>query len=96
MITKNEPVHAKEVPIAKGRAINGLRAVFGEKYPSQVRVVSIGPTVEELLGEPSKDWGADYSIEFCGGTHMKSTNLAGTYVTLNESALAQGKMIFFF
>lgn len=32
-------VSAKEVPLAKAQAINGLRAVFGEVYPDPVRVV---------------------------------------------------------
>ena len=44
-------VHIQTVPLDKAMSINNLRAVFGERYPDPVRVVSIGPTIEELLAE---------------------------------------------
>ncbi len=45
-------VYKKEVPLAQAKAINGLRAVFGEVYPDPVRVVSVGRAVEELVASP--------------------------------------------
>lgn len=41
-------VSAKEVPLAKAQAINGLRAVFGEVYPDPVRVVRPIPRSKAL------------------------------------------------
>ena len=48
-IAKKLPVYAQEAPQEKALKINGLRAVFGEKYPPMVRVVSIGAPVADLL-----------------------------------------------
>ena len=71
-------------------SINGLRAVFGEKYPPKVRVVSIGQPVETLLKAPdSEDW-PSYSIEFCGGTHLASTSQAERFAILSEENVAKG------
>ena len=56
-IADDLPIHDGYAPLADGQKINGLRAVFGEKYPSSVRIVSIGVPVEHLLAEPDKlDW----------------------------------------
>jgi len=64
--------------------------VFGERYPDPVRVVSIGPTVAELLARPDNpDW-QDYSIELCGGTHLQATDEAQMLVIASEQALAAG------
>lgn len=52
----------------------GAEAQFGEKYGSVVRVVSMG----------------DYSIEFCGGTHLKNTSEAGLFKILSEGGVAAG------
>ncbi|MHB8062889.1 MAG: alanine--tRNA ligase [Ruminiclostridium sp.] len=52
----------------------GAMALFGEKYGKTVRVV----TVE------------DYSVEFCGGTHLKNTAQAGLVKVLGESGVAAG------
>lgn len=63
-----QTVYAMEAPLAKAKAIQGLRAVFDETYPDPVRVVSIGVPVEDLLNDPNSAAGSLTSIEFCGGT----------------------------
>ena len=88
MVGQQLPVHIETVPLDKALEINNLRAVFGERYPDPVRVVSIGPTVPELLAEPeSKEWEA-YSIELCGGTHIPSTDTLGGFALVEETAVA--------
>ncbi len=67
-IQKNLPIYSKEVPLAKAKEINGLRAVFGEVYPDPVRVVSVGFKIEDILNDPSNSKWSTSSIEFCGGT----------------------------
>jgi len=84
------PVNDDHAPQDEALKINGLRAVFGEKYPPKVRVVSIGPKVADLLAEPDKDEWANYSIEFCGGTHLKSTRAAGQFTIVSEESVSKG------
>jgi len=84
------PVHIQTVPLDKALAINNLRAVFGERYPDPVRVVSIGPTIPELLAAPdSAKWEA-FSIELCGGTHLPDTSKMANFALVDESAVAKG------
>ncbi len=83
-------VHSKIVPLDDAMGICGLRAVFGERYPDPVRVVSIGQPVDQLLENPSNQEWLNYSIEFCGGTHLQSSKHAEHFAILHEQALASG------
>ena len=83
-------VHAEEAPLEKARQVTGVRAVFGERYPDPVRVVSIGPSVSDLLGAPNNAQWMDASVEFCGGTHVANTGEIGGFVVEGESALSAG------
>jgi len=84
------PLSIETVPLDKALEINNLRAVFGERYPDPVRVVSIGPTVPQLLADPTNsDW-EKYSIELCGGTHIRSTDEMNSFALVEESAVAKG------
>ncbi|KAJ1897499.1 Alanine--tRNA ligase, partial [Coemansia sp. IMI 209127] len=90
IIRDNLKVYAKEVPLAEASKIAGLRAVFGESYPDPVRVVSIGADVDEVLKTPGDAKWANYSIEFCGGTHVGSTADIKIFVIVEESSIAKG------
>ncbi|MEM6459220.1 MAG: alanine--tRNA ligase [Planctomycetota bacterium] len=89
-IATNLPVFAEVVPQEQALRINGLRAVFGEKYPPNVRVVSVGVPVDRLVSDPENtDW-PNYSIEFCGGTHAATTGEAGAFCVVSQEAVSKG------
>lgn len=89
-IKKKLKVYAKSYPIDEAQEIFGVRAVFGESYPNPVRVVSIGVPVEELIADPENLKWHDYSIEFCGGTHLKHTGEIQHLVITEEGGIAKG------
>ncbi len=89
-IQRDLRVDAQLRPHAEALRINGLRAVFGEKYPDQVRVVSIGASVAELVRDPTNAAWRGFSIEFCGGTHVRSTGEIGSFTLISEEAIAKG------
>ncbi|TPX31093.1 alanine---tRNA ligase [Synchytrium microbalum] len=90
MIQRNLPVYTKEVALSVGRAINGVRAVFGEVYPDPVRVVSIGYNVDDLTKDATNPEWTKTSVEFCGGTHVKQTGDIKRFVVMESSSIAKG------
>ena len=64
----------------------GAQALFGEKYGDEVRVVSMGHLSESGKGA-SKD---TYSLELCGGTHVRQTGDIGGFVLLSDGASSAG------
>ena len=89
-IAADDGVYVQVVPQEDALKVNGLRAVFGEKYPPKVRVVSIGVPVADLLANPDSDAWASRSIEFCGGTHLARTGAAGAFTIVGQEAVGRG------
>ena len=87
---KKLPVYAEEAAQELALKINGLRAVFGEKYPPKVRVVSIGSKLDDLLKDPTNPKWREYSIEFCGGTHLANSSEIGQFVITAEESVSKG------
>eukprot|EP01127_Copromyxa_protea_P001272 TRINITY_DN11306_c0_g1_i1.p1 TRINITY_DN11306_c0_g1~~TRINITY_DN11306_c0_g1_i1.p1 ORF type:complete len:970 (-),score=307.67 TRINITY_DN11306_c0_g1_i1:36-2783(-) len=89
---KNElTVYAKEIPLDIANKIHGRRAIFTESYPDPVRVVSVGVDVDDLVANPSNQAWENYSIEFCGGTHLTNTSEASDFVIITEEAISLGE-----
>ncbi|MBO0695313.1 MAG: alanine--tRNA ligase, partial [Verrucomicrobia bacterium] len=80
-IAENAPVSWREIPYTKARERKDIIQFFGEKYGDMVRVLQIGGTPRALNG---------YSMELCGGTHVRSTSEIGPFRILKEEAIAAG------
>ena len=83
-IRQNTAVETRIMTPDDARAI-GAQALFGEKYGDEVRVVSMG-RADTGKGQD----GDTYSIELCGGTHVKQTGDIGALVILGDSASSAG------
>ena len=84
-------IHTQVVGLDGAKAINGLRAVFGEQYPDPVRVVTVGGDgVQAMIDAPTKDEWKAYSTEFCGGTHIGNSKEASKFALLSEEGLGRG------
>jgi len=80
-IAKNAPVSWTEIPFAEAKQRKDIIQFFGEKYGDTVRVLQIG-------GEPGALNG--YSMELCGGTHVRATGEIGPFRIVREEAIAAG------
>jgi alanyl-tRNA synthetase len=80
-IGENALVSWSEIPYAEAKQRRDIIQFFGEKYEDKVRVLQIG-------GEPKKLNG--YSMELCGGTHVRSTGEIGPFRIVKEEAIAAG------
>jgi alanyl-tRNA synthetase len=77
-IRSNEPVTTRLM--TPDEAISaGAMALFGEKYGDEVRVLSMGRLTD-----------ADYSVELCGGTHVRALGDIQLFKIIGESAVAAG------
>uniref|UniRef100_UPI00260CBE4B alanine--tRNA ligase n=1 Tax=uncultured Amaricoccus sp. TaxID=339341 RepID=UPI00260CBE4B len=84
-VRQNTPVETRIMtPEAAERL--GARALFGEKYGDEVRVVAMGARPGSGLGAA----GDTYSLELCGGTHVARTGDIGTFRLVSEAASASG------
>ena len=83
IVLQNEPVITRLMGVDEARA-SGARALFGEKYGDEVRVVSMGT----LQGGDNA--ARPYSIELCGGTHAARTGDIGIISITGESGVAAG------
>jgi len=80
-IAENAPVSWTEIPYAEARQRADITQFFGDKYGDVVRVVQIGGEPERLNG---------YSMELCGGTHVRATGDIGSFRIVREEAIAAG------
>jgi alanyl-tRNA synthetase len=81
VIVENAPVETRLMGVEEAKQ-SGARALFGEKYGDEVRVVSMGAAP----GANTLGW----SVELCGGTHVKRTGDIGIVKVLAEGASASG------
>ncbi|MBF9233445.1 alanine--tRNA ligase [Microvirga alba] len=79
VLLQNEPVVTKLMGVEEAIE-SGARALFGEKYGEEVRVVSMGKA----------DGNKTFSVELCGGTHVNRTGDIGIITVLAEGAVAAG------
>jgi alanyl-tRNA synthetase len=86
-VLQNAPVTTRLMGLDDARA-SGARALFGEKYGDEVRVVAMGepPAGAEGRGGNAMGW----SVELCGGTHVPRTGDIGLIAGLTDSGVAAG------
>src|SRR6476659_4057700 len=84
VVLANDEVTTRLMAVDDAREA-GARALFGEKYGDEVRVVSMGKQAREQ-GTNALGW----SVELCGGTHVRRTGDIGLISVTGESAVASG------
>jgi alanyl-tRNA synthetase len=84
-VLQNSPVTTRLMAIEDARA-SGARALFGEKYGDEVRVVAMGEDLSKTGGGNTLGW----SIELCGGTHVRRTGDIGLINGVTDAGVAAG------
>jgi alanyl-tRNA synthetase len=80
IVLQNTPVTTRLMAVDDAIA-SGARALFGEKYGDEVRVVAMGDASGNAMG---------WSVELCGGTHVRRTGDIGLISITGESGVAAG------
>jgi alanyl-tRNA synthetase len=80
VIRQNSDTLTRVMPTDQAVAA-GAEALFGEKYGDEVRVLTMGDDLKETK---------PYSVELCGGTHVRRLGDIGLFTILSESAVAAG------
>ena len=80
-VVENAPVSWAEIAYADVRSRGDVMQFFGDKYGERVRVVQVGGRQGALDG---------YSMELCGGTHVRGTGEIGLFRIQSEAAVAAG------
>jgi alanyl-tRNA synthetase len=79
-VLQNAPVVTRLMAVDEAIA-SGARALFGEKYGDEVRVVAMGASGGNSMG---------WSVELCGGTHVRRTGDIGIITLASEAGVAAG------
>jgi alanyl-tRNA synthetase len=80
-IQADEPVYWTEVPFTEVQKQPAIQQFFGEKYGDTVRVLQLGGLKGKFDG---------FSMELCGGCHVRSTGDIGLFKITSESSIAAG------
>ncbi|PSC04308.1 alanine--tRNA ligase [Alsobacter soli] len=83
VVRENDPVVTRLMGVDEAIE-SGARALFGEKYGDEVRVVSMGGPRHPGSNAPA------FSVELCGGTHVRRTGDIGVVSIVSEGAVAAG------
>ena len=83
VILRDSPVVTRLMAVDDAIAA-GAMALFGEKYGEEVRVVSMGEASHDDKG------GRIFSVELCGGAHVRATGEIGLVKIVQEGAVAAG------
>jgi alanyl-tRNA synthetase len=79
IVLQNSPVTTRLMAVDDAIA-SGARALFGEKYGDEVRVVAMGDSSNAM----------GWSVELCGGTHVRRTGDIGFISVVGETGVAEG------
>jgi alanyl-tRNA synthetase len=80
IVLQNSKVETRLMGVEEAKE-SGARALFGEKYGDEVRVVSMGDPTGNAVG---------WSVELCGGTHVNRTGDIGLITVLGEGGVSSG------